>query len=154
MPKAGESPEMGSNPQLGFGRVYAKPDTAIWVENRVKRLLNDSTYDFNDFYKESIDSGVTIWGAAIDTLENTSRFAKGEQNGPLTVLHLFDQPLCIAKPYEGYVGNLYLPEKVAAQSEKQGICINYNTNRTRVAAAIQQTYPDIKPENIFVMITK
>ena len=150
MPKAGESPEMGSNPQLGFGRVYAKPDTAIWVENRVKRLLNDPTYDFNDFYKESIDSGVIIWGAAIDTLENTSRFAKGEQTGPLTVLHLFDQPLCIAKPYEGYVGNLYLPEKVAAQSEKQGICINYNTNRTRVAAAIQQTYPHIKPENIHV----
>ena len=25
MPKAGETPEMGSNPQLGFGRVYARP---------------------------------------------------------------------------------------------------------------------------------
>ena len=25
MPKAGETPEMGSNPQIGFGRVYARP---------------------------------------------------------------------------------------------------------------------------------
>ena len=25
MPKAGETPEMGSNPLLGFGRVYARP---------------------------------------------------------------------------------------------------------------------------------
>ena len=25
MPKAGETPEMGANPQLGFGRVYARP---------------------------------------------------------------------------------------------------------------------------------
>ena len=39
------------------------------------------------------DQGITIWGAAIDTLENTSRFAKGEELGPMTVIHLFDQPL-------------------------------------------------------------
>ena len=25
-------------------------------------------------------AGITIWGAAIDTLENTSRFAKGERD--------------------------------------------------------------------------
>ncbi len=28
MPKAGETPEMGANPLLGFGRVYARPEVA------------------------------------------------------------------------------------------------------------------------------
>jgi hypothetical protein len=28
MPKAGETPEMGSNPLLGFGRIYARPQVA------------------------------------------------------------------------------------------------------------------------------
>ena len=28
MPKAGETPEMGANPMLGFGRVYARPELA------------------------------------------------------------------------------------------------------------------------------
>ncbi len=31
MPKLGETPEMGSNPQLGFGRVYARPQVARWI---------------------------------------------------------------------------------------------------------------------------
>jgi len=28
MPKRGETPEMGSNPMLGFGRIYARPQVA------------------------------------------------------------------------------------------------------------------------------
>ena len=28
MPKAGETPEMGANPLLGFGRIYARPQVA------------------------------------------------------------------------------------------------------------------------------
>src|SRR5438093_7378631 len=40
MPKAGETPEMGANPMLGFGRVYARPELARPVERRVRRLLN------------------------------------------------------------------------------------------------------------------
>lgn len=39
MPK-GETPEMGSNPQLGFGRVYARPSVARWLDRKVIRLLN------------------------------------------------------------------------------------------------------------------
>ena len=37
MPKAGETPEMGSNPLLGFGRVYARPQVALFLD----RLVSD-----------------------------------------------------------------------------------------------------------------
>ena len=97
MPKVGETREMGSNPQLGFGRVYARPQVAKWLDARVTRLLNDPVYNWPEFWKEIKDSGIVVWGAAIDTLENTSRFAKGMETGPLTVLHLFNQPLHIAQ---------------------------------------------------------
>src|SRR3989440_674710 len=33
MPKVGETPEMGANPMLGFGRVYARPELAKTVES-------------------------------------------------------------------------------------------------------------------------
>ncbi len=109
MPKAGETPEMGANPLLGFGRVYARPQVARFLDARVHRLLNDPDYDWPDFYRKMREQGITIWGAAIDTLENTSRFAKGEERGPMTVLHLFDQPLVVARPYEAYMGTLAVP---------------------------------------------
>ncbi|MCI0470298.1 MAG: hypothetical protein L0Y73_01415, partial [Candidatus Aminicenantes bacterium] len=41
MPKAGETPEMGSNPQLGFGRIYARPEVAKRLDSMVQRLVND-----------------------------------------------------------------------------------------------------------------
>ena len=81
MPKAGETPEMGSNPQLGFGRVYARPEVARWLDRQVVRLLNDPAYGWDEFYREIKAAGITVWGAAIDTLENTSRFAKGAPPG-------------------------------------------------------------------------
>jgi len=37
MPKAGETPEMGANPMLGFGRVYARAELARTVDRRVRR---------------------------------------------------------------------------------------------------------------------
>src|SRR5204863_482297 len=42
MPKVGETPEMGANPMLGFGRVYARPELAKTTDRRVRRLLNES----------------------------------------------------------------------------------------------------------------
>ena len=36
MPKAGETPEMGANPLLGFGRVYARPEVARTVAREAK----------------------------------------------------------------------------------------------------------------------
>jgi hypothetical protein len=150
MPKVGETKEMGSNPQLGFGRVYARPQVAKWLDARVTRLLNDSEYGWASFWKEVKESGVTVWGAAIDTLENTSRFAKGKVTGPLTVLHLFNQPLHITKPYEGYMGNLFLPMEVVHTAADKSMLLDFMTPRKLVFQAITATYEGIKPENIHV----
>jgi len=150
MPKAGETPEMGSNPQLGFGRVYARPEVAKWLDQKVVRLLNDPSYRWAEFYKEIRSAGVTIWGAAIDTLENTSRFAKGDATGPMTVLHVFDQPLRISKPYEGYMGNLILPMEVVAKAEEDSVLIDYNTPRVLIWETIRKTYPGIEARNVHV----
>lgn len=150
MPKGGETKEMGSNPQLGFGRVYARPQVAKWLDARVTRLLNDSGYNWSEFWKEIKESGITVWGAAIDTLENTSRFAKGAETGPLTVLHLFSQPLQITKPYEGYMGNLFLPLAVVRKAEEQSILLDFLTPRAKIVAAIEAAYPDIDTKNIHV----
>ncbi|MGD2091407.1 MAG: hypothetical protein PVH61_34865 [Candidatus Aminicenantes bacterium] len=150
MPKVGETPEMGSNPQLGFGRVYARPQVAKWLDLRVVKLINDEQYGWNQFYREIKEAGITVWGAAIDTLENTSRFAKGKTTGPLTVLHLFDQPLQITKPYEGYMGNLFLPNEVVKTAHRQSVLIGFQTPRNLVLKAIEDTYPGIQRENIHV----
>jgi hypothetical protein len=150
MPKAGETPEMGSNPLLGFGRVYARPQVAKYLDARVSRLLNEDNYGWQQFWDDIKHSGIRIWGAAVDTLENTSRFAKGAKTGPMAVLHLFDQPLQVAKPYEGYVGNLILPRQVVQTAEQRSILISYHTSRRKVLDAIQETYPEVKPENVHV----
>ncbi len=150
MPKAGETPEMGSNPQLGFGRVYARPEVARKLDRWVVRLLNDDSYGWDQFYADVKRSGITVWGAAIDTLENTSRFAKGAPTGPMTVIHLFDQPLAISKPYEGYMGNLLLPSEVVEHAAQQSVLINFRTPRARVMQAIRETYPDIQPQHVHI----
>ena len=150
MPKVGETPEMGSNPQLGFGRVYGRPEVARWIDKQVVKLLNNNNYSWSNFYQKIKDRGITVWGAAIDTLENTSRFAKGKKTGSLTILHLFDQPLHIAKPYEGYMGNLIVPKDVVKKAEDESILINFRTPRSLVLRAIELTYPGIKKENIHI----
>jgi hypothetical protein len=150
MAKGGETPEMGSNPQIGFGRVYARPRLARWLDARVMRLLNDPSYDWDDFYDALQRNGVTIWGAAIDTLENTSRFAAGAETGALSVLHLFDQPLEVTRPYEGYFGTLILPDEVVARAAERSVLVDFRTPRGIVLDAIRHTYPDIRPENVHV----
>jgi hypothetical protein len=150
MPKAGETPEMGSNPLLGFGRVYARPQVARFLDRRVHRLVNDHNYEWTDFWLDLQTAGITVWGAAVDTLENTSRFAKGSPTGPLTVLHLFNQPLKVARPYEGYMGNLVLPREVVERAADHSILIDFRTPRAKVMEAIRETYPDMRPENVHV----
>jgi hypothetical protein len=150
MPKVGETKEMGSNPQLGFGRVYARPGVAKWLDGRVTRLLNQEKYGWAEFREDIKNSGITVWGSAIDTLENTSRFAKGKPTGPLTVMHLFNQPLHITKPYEAYMGNLFLPLKVARKAEEKSVLLDFMTPRKKVMEAIEETYPGIKRKNIHV----
>ena len=150
MPKAGETPEMGANPLLGFGRVYARPEVARFVDSRVRRLLNDPAYWWHGFYKKMREMGITIWGAAVDTLENTSRFAKGEETGPLTVLHLFDQPIVVTRPYEAYMGTLTIPRAVAATARDHSIHLDLLSPRQKLVEAIELTWPGLKRENIHV----
>lgn len=150
MPKVGETPEMGSNPLLGFGRVYARPQVARFLDARVHRLINDSSYGWDSFWSEVNDAGLTVWGAAIDTLENTSRFAKGAETGPLTVLHLFDQPLEVSLPYEGYVGTLVLPRQVVEAAAEHAVLLDYLAPRARVLEAILATYPGMRPDHVHV----
>jgi hypothetical protein len=150
MPKAGETPEMGSNPQIGFGRVYARPEVARWLDQRVVRLLNDPAYGWDGFYGEIKSSGITVWGAAIDTLENTSRFAKGSPTGPMTILHLFNQPLHVARPYEGYVGMVAMPKDIVQSAAEEAVLINFRTPRARVVEAIERAYPGIRRDHIHV----
>ncbi len=150
MPKGGETPEMGSNPMLGFGRIYARPQVAQFLERRVQKLINDEKYGWDDFHEDLRSAGITIWGTAIDTLENTSRFAKGNETGPMTVLHVFDQPFEITKPYEGYIGNLILPRKIVQNAANESLLINFFTPRSKVVQAIKLIYPNIRNENIHV----
>jgi len=150
MPKAGENAEMGANPLLGFGRIYARPEVAKFLEKCVLKLINNKTYTWEDFRRTIAQKDITVWGAAIDTLENTSRFAKGEKTGPLTVLHLFDQPLAITDQYEGYVGTLILPKAVVEKAAEESLLVNYFTPRGKVVEAIKMTYPGIQSNHIHI----
>ena len=150
MPKAGETPEMGANPLLGFGRVYARPEVARTVDRRVRRLLNEPGHTFEQFHHWLQDRGITLWGAAVDTLENTSRFAEGKTTGPMTVLHLFDSPLKMARPYESYMGCLTIPRDVTKAAERAAVLLDYRTPRRQVVESIEAAYPGIRRENIHV----
>ncbi len=150
MPKAGETAEMGANPLLGFGRVYARPAVAKFIDAQVHRLLNEPERSFDDFYDAIRERGITIWSAAVDTLENTSRFAKGAETGPMSVFHLFDQPLTVSRPYESYMASLTIPRAVKRAAEERSILIDFLTPRGQIVEAIEDTYPGIKRENIHV----
>jgi hypothetical protein len=150
MPKAGETPEMGANPMLGFGRVYARPELARTVERRVRRLLNEPGHTFEQFHEWLQGRGVTLWGAAVDTLENTTRFAEGKPTGPMAVFHLFDSPLRLSRPYESYMGCLTIPARVAAAAEDASVLLDYRTPRKQVVEAIEAAYPGIRSEHIHV----
>ncbi len=150
MPKAGETPEMGSNPLLGFGRVYARPAVAGFLHRRVLDLINRDGYRWEQFWDDVRAEGITIWGAAVDTLENTSRFASGAETGPMCVMHVFDQPLSVALPYEGYMGSLCLPNDVIRAAERSSVLANYLTPREKILDAIRDAYPGVEPENVHV----
>ena len=150
MPKAGETPEMGANPLLGFGRVYARPEVARTVDRRVRRLLNEPGHTFEHFHGWLRDRGITIWGAAVDTLENTSRFAEGKTTGPMVVFHVFDKPLTVTRPYESYMGCLTVPRAVVDAANANALLVDYRTARRKVMEAIQLAYPGIEPGNVHV----
>jgi len=68
----------------------------------------------------------------------------------MTVLHVFDQPLSITKPYEGYMGNLVLPRKVVETAAAHSLLVNFFTPRAKVLEAVRLAYPGIRNENIHV----
>ena len=150
MPKAGESPEMGANPLLGFGRVYARPEVARMVDRRVRRLLNEPGHTFEHFYSWLQRRGITLWGAAVDTLENTSRFAEGKATGPMVVFHLFDSPLILSRPYESYMGCLTVPRRVAEAADRASLLLDYRIPRAQVVQAIEAAYPGVARQNVHV----
>ena len=150
MPKAGETPEMGANPLLGFGRVYARPEVARMVDRRVRRLLYEPGHTFEQFHGWLKDRGITLWGAAVDTLENTSRFAEGKSTGPMAVFHLFDSPLTMARPYESYMGCLTVPKAVTEAANANALLVDYRTPRIKVMEAIERAYPGIERKNVHV----
>lgn len=150
MPKAGETPEMGSNPLLGFGRVYARPQVARAVDSVVRRLLNERGFGWQEFRAELKQRGLTVWGAAVDTLENTSRFAEGKSTGPMAVLHLFDAPLRVTKPYEAYMACLTLPRRVVHAAEERAVLLDFCTPRKFLVEVIEGAFPGIPRKNIHV----
>ena len=150
MPKAGEAPEMGANPLLGFGRVYARPEVARFVDNEVRKLLNDPKPKFDAFYEALRRQRVTVWGAAVDTLENTSRFAEGKTTGPMVVFHLFDSPLTVTRPYEAYFGVLTVPRVVAEEAERRSLLLDWATPRAQLFDIIRSLHPKIRPEHVHV----
>lgn len=150
MPKGGETPDMGSNPLLGFGRIYARPQVAKFLDRQVQKLINNPGFQWEDFQRRIDQAGITVWGTAIDTLENTSRFAKGKPTGPMTVMHIFDQPLNVTRPYEGYMGNLILPREVRQKAADESLLVDFHTPRQKVMDAIRMTWPDLEPGNVHV----
>jgi len=150
MPKAGETPEMGANPLLGFGRVYGRPEVARAVDRAVYRLLNDPKHSYDDFYGKLQKQGITLWGAAVDTLENTSRFVEGKPTGPMSVFHLFDSPLTMSRPYESYMGCLTVPGRVAEAAERASVLLDYRSPRKKVMEAIEAAYPGVERANVHV----
>jgi len=152
MPKAGELPEQGANPQLAFGRVYARPQVAMWMQDHVRPLMNpDSTTNgWPGFWSALQKERITVWGAAIDQLENTTRFTRGEATGPLVVCHVFDQPLTLACPYESYSGMLSVPQDVYERAVENSRLLNYLTPRAKVYEAIEWAYPGITPDRVHV----
>jgi hypothetical protein len=150
MPKAGETPEMGANPLLGFGRVYARPEVAKTVDRRVRRLLNEPGHTFEQFHGWLKGRGIRVWGAAVDTLENTSRFAEGKATGPMAVFHLFDSPLTVSKPYESYMGCLTVPRRVAEVARERSVLLDYRTPRARLMELVEASYPGVRREHVHV----
>ena len=68
----------------------------------------------------------------------------------MTILHIFNQPLHVLRPYEGYMGTLTLPREVVDAAAERAILIDYRTPRRLVMEAVSSTYPGIRPENVHV----
>src|SRR5262249_7623893 len=150
MPKVGETPEMGANPMLGFGRVYARPELAKTVDRRGRRLLNEPGHSLEQFYEGVQGRAITLWGDSVDTLCSTTRCAGGKTTGPMACFRLSDSPLRLSRPYESYMGCLTVPERVARAAEDASVLLDYRTPRRKVVEMIEAAYPGVRREHIHV----
>ena len=63
--------------------VLCVQETKIEDRDFPQAEINEAGYEWTHFWHDVNSAGITLWGAAIDTLENTSRFAKGASTGPI-----------------------------------------------------------------------
>jgi hypothetical protein len=141
--KAGSA---AGSPNLGFGMVYANAKTSKQFQRALDRyfaalqsansVVKEAAYD--NFVKEITEElGIKMVSMVIDTLENTSRAAVGEKNGPMVVMHLVDGPLIIRKKYEGYALSLTVGNDIA----KHITDLSFETPPKEIARAIKKEYP-------------
>ena len=113
MPKAGETPEDGVEPadrvrpRLRASGGGARGSTGAWSGSSTTRPTGGTGSTATSSRRASRS------GARRSTRSRTRRASpKGSPSGPMTVLHLFNQPLHVARPYEGYVGMVVDAEAV------------------------------------------
>jgi hypothetical protein len=68
----------------------------------------------------------------------------------MSVIHLFDAPLTVTRPYEAYFGCLTVPRKVAQTAESHSVVLDWVTPRKTVVELVEATYPGIRREHIHV----
>ena len=68
----------------------------------------------------------------------------------MTIIHLYDQPLTVTRPYEAYMGTLALPRLVASTARDHSIHLDLLSPRVKVVEAVELAVPGIRRENIHV----
>lgn len=150
--KAGSA---AGSPNLAHGRLYGNPGsikiTERYINEYLADLKNESTETrknaFDKLMKNLKDADVQVISLVIDTLENTSRSAKGEKTGPMTVVHFINGPLIVRRPYESYGLTLTIGDDIAKYF---GTKLDLDTPPADIVAAIEQEYPNIKRKNIII----
>jgi hypothetical protein len=66
------------------------------------------------------------------------------------VIHLFNQPLAVARPYEAYMGTLAIPRIVTRAAEEHSIHVDLLSPRSKLVEAIELAVPGIRREHIHV----
>ena len=151
MPKAGETPEMGANPLLGFGRVYARPEVARDVDRRVRRLLNEPGHTFEQFHGWLQEPGHHDLGRRGRHAREHLALRRGQDDradGGLPPLRL------AARHRRARTSRTWAASPCRGawptRAERASVLLDYRTPRGKVVEAIEAAYPGIRRENIHV----
>jgi len=146
--KAGESQEMGGNPQLGYGRVYGREGVCKKIEPIIQRGINDPSYSFEQQKKDIEAAGIKVICLASDPLEGTSRFAEGKSTGSMVTKALFNQLLKIRNKYEAYIHQVVLPKQVSGYiKENPDAYIDASATPQQIVDLLVKIFK-VKPEQI------